>query len=108
MSSVKAITLNKLLNLYNISSIDFLSLDTEGYELNILNGLDLNIYRPKYILVELYPDEYDKVFNYLNSNNYNIYICKYTKSNSFTNYNKTTNPTWDGTHNDYLFVDSTL
>jgi FkbM family methyltransferase len=108
LSSVKAMTLNKILNVYNVTSIDFLSLDTEGYELNILNGLDLKNYRPKYILIELYPDEYDKVFKYLNSNNYNIYKCKYTNSNSFTNYNKTTNPSWDGTHNDYLFVDSTL
>tara|TARA_Y100000385_G_scaffold277566_1_gene324694 strand:+ start:1605 stop:1838 length:234 start_codon:yes stop_codon:yes gene_type:complete len=63
LSSVKAITLNKILNFYNVNNIDFLSLDTEGYELNILNGLDLNIYRPKYILVELYPDEYDKVLH---------------------------------------------
>ena len=34
------------------SMIDFFSLDVEGYELNVLEGLNLNKYRPKYILVE--------------------------------------------------------
>lgn len=32
--------------------IDFFSLDVEGYELNVLNGLDLEKYRPKYLLLE--------------------------------------------------------
>ena len=32
--------------------IDFFSLDVEGYELNVLEGLNLTKYRPGYILVE--------------------------------------------------------
>ena len=34
------------------NNIDFLSLDAEGYELNILNGLDLHKWTPKLICVE--------------------------------------------------------
>jgi hypothetical protein len=32
--------------------IDFLSLDVEGFELNVLKGLDLRRYRPRFLLVE--------------------------------------------------------
>ena len=36
----------------NLPTIDFFSLDVEGYELNVLDGLNLSHYRPRYILVE--------------------------------------------------------
>jgi FkbM family methyltransferase len=36
----------------DLPEIDFLSLDVEGYELQVLKGLNLSIYRPRYILVE--------------------------------------------------------
>ena len=97
--SVKTNTLEKILdsNASNIK-IDFLSLDTEGYELEILDGLNLNKYRPTYMLVEIYKKDYEKIVKYLNENNYQL------KCN-LTNYNKIDNPNWDGTHNDYLFYD---
>lgn len=50
--SVPATTLNSLLKKHNITKIDFLSLDVEGYEISVLNGLDLNLYRPTYCLIE--------------------------------------------------------
>lgn len=105
---VKAITLSKLLDKCKVENIDFLSLDTEGYEYNILKGLDISKHRPKYILIELYPGEYDNVVEFLHLYNYKQYKCPYTKSFSFTNYNKIDNPNWDGTHNDYLFVDGNI
>lgn len=41
--------------------IDFFSLDVEGYELNVLRGIDLSKYKPKYILVETKrPDQVDR------------------------------------------------
>ena len=43
--------------------IDFFSLDVEGYELNVLKGLNLEKYRPKYILVE--SDFFDEVNDFL-------------------------------------------
>jgi len=36
----------------NLPEIDFFSLDVEGYELQVLEGLNLSKYRPRYILVE--------------------------------------------------------
>jgi FkbM family methyltransferase len=66
-SVAKAIQLSKLLTKYNIEKVDFLSIDVEGYELNALNGLDLSIHRPKYILYEYHDqfgfiDDYEKYF----------------------------------------------
>ena len=97
---VKAITLEKILDEHCHTNIDFLSLDTEGYELEILKGLNLNKYRPKFMLIEVYKKDYNDIVNFLNLLNYKLH-------SNFTNYNKIDNPVWDGTHNDYLFVDNT-
>ena len=83
----------------NIKYIDFLKIDSEGYELNILRGLNLNKYRPNYMLIEVYKVDYNNIVEFLKENNYNL-IC------NFTNYSKKTNPCWDGTHNDYLFMNN--
>lgn len=98
---VNAITLERILDNILPSNIDFLSLDTEGYELNILQGLNLDKYRPNYMLIEIYTKDYDNIITFLNDNNYSLL-------SNFTNYNSTTNPYWDGTHNDYLFIDKLL
>lgn len=91
---VRCYTLEKLLNdNFPNKEIDFLSLDTEGYELEILKGLGK--YKPKFILVEIYTKDKEKIFEYLENIGY--------KGFNFTNYNKVDNPFWDGTHNDYLF-----
>ena len=100
---VKTITLEKILDLYldKNKKIDLLSLDTEGYELNILKGLNLNKYRPYYILVEITNitnENYKNVLDFLKLHNYELY-------GNFTNFNKTDNPGWSGDHNDFLFVD---
>ena len=99
--SVKVNTLEKILNENNYKYIDFLSLDTEGYELNILKGLNLDIYRPKFMLIEIYNYDYDNIFNYLKSKNYQLH-------SNLTNYNNIDNPGWDGSHNDYLFMDNDI
>lgn len=50
--NVNAITLTQLLIKHNIEKIDFFSLDVEGYEIDVLNGLDFDVFRPKFILIE--------------------------------------------------------
>lgn len=98
---VNVSTLEKILDKNNITTIDFLSLDVEGYELNVLKGLNLNKYRPIYILIEIYIDQYNSIYDYLTNNNYRLL-------SNFTNYNLIDNPGWDGTHNDYLFIDNNV
>ncbi len=50
--NVNAITINELLLKHKIDNIDFFSLDVEGYEIDVLNGLDFTNFRPKFILIE--------------------------------------------------------
>jgi FkbM family methyltransferase len=49
---VPCISLHNLILKHNIKSIDLFSLDVEGYELEVLNGVDFSYIRPKYILIE--------------------------------------------------------
>lgn len=66
----EASTLNDILNKSNSPKIiDFLSLDVEGAELEVLKGIDHSQYRFKYILVEC--RDKDKMFNYMKNINYN-------------------------------------
>ena len=95
--NVKAKTLENILDEHlKENNIDFLSLDTEGYELNILKGLNLQKYKPSYMLIEIYNFDYENILKFLNEFDYEL-VC------NFSGYNKKDNPGWDGTHNDYLF-----
>jgi FkbM family methyltransferase len=50
--SVPARTLTSVLAEASPERIDLLSLDVEGYEVQVLEGLDLARFRPRYVLVE--------------------------------------------------------
>jgi len=65
---VSARTLESILDEVKPSKIDFFSLDVEGYELNVLRGVNLKKYRPLYILVEA--RHYEDVNTYLCENGY--------------------------------------
>lgn len=110
MSSVKGERLNRsasqkvpvrslqsILDEIKISHINLFSLDTEGYELKILKGIDFNKTTFDYLLIEIYPQEYQEIISYLDEKGYKMV-------ETFSNYNYVTNPGWDGTHNDYLFA----
>jgi len=96
--SVPAMTLEAILDKHNAPlEPEFLSVDAEGYELNILRGLRLKRYRPTCILVEIYTNEYDDIYSFMTENGYILH-------SNITQYNHGDNPGWDGTHNDYLFA----
>ena len=88
--------LYKILDYLDVQKIDFMTVDTEGYELDVLDGLNLEKYRPTYLLVEIYETHKEAIITYLTGFNYMLL-------ENITNYNKLDNPGWDGTHNDYLF-----
>lgn len=53
-------TLSQVLAQHGLERFDFLSLDVEGYELSALRGLDLQRFRPTWMLIEArYRDEID-------------------------------------------------
>lgn len=90
-------SLQSILDESKINHINFFSLDTEGYEFNILNGIDFKKTIFDYMLIEIYIDEYNKIVSFLKNKGYDMVCC-------LSNYNKGSNPGWDGTHNDYLFT----
>lgn len=61
---VPARTLTSVLDEAGAGRVDFLSLDVEGYELQALNGLDIERFRPRYVLVEArFREEIDRRLN---------------------------------------------
>lgn len=67
----EVITLNSLLNNLNIQYIDFLSIDTEGWELDVMRGFSVEIYQPKVILLENYTHA-ESYVEYMKTINYNL------------------------------------
>lgn len=94
-------SLQSILDECRLEHINFFSLDTEGYELNILKGIDFTKTTFDYLLIEIYVDQYTDIVSFLTSKGYDLVTC-------LSNYNRISNPGWDGTHNDYLFKRRTL
>lgn len=59
---VKVRKLNTILKEINLTKVDFISIDTEGWELEVLEGFDIKLYNPKVVLLEnyLYDEHYIK------------------------------------------------
>ncbi len=64
-------TLTSVLKEAGTAEIDFFSLDVEGFEIQVLNGLDMNLFRPHWILVEcLTPQAREEMSDYMTHKNY--------------------------------------
>ena len=71
IKELNTISLNDLFSKNNIKEIDYLSIDTEGTEFEILKSLNFEIYRPKVITIEHnYKDYRKKIFNFLQEKKY--------------------------------------
>jgi FkbM family methyltransferase len=66
--SVPARTLTAVLDEHHLRFVDLLSLDVEGYEIEVLKGFDLKRFRPCHILVE--ESGRDEVDDYLTNHGY--------------------------------------
>ena len=89
-------SLQSILDEVHLQHINFLSLDTEGYELHILRGIDFAKTQFDYLLIEIHKDHYHEVVSFLSEKGYEM-------ADNFSNYNHLTNPNWGGYQNDYLF-----
>lgn len=72
---VPCMTLDSLLSKYSVSTIDYLKIDTEGHELNILNGYSWKIL-PTFLKVETKHIDSDKIKKLLERKNYRVYFEK--------------------------------
>ncbi len=95
-SVVKATQLSSILEKNKINRIiDFFSLDVEGYELEVLEGINFEKFRFKYILVETV--NIKKLNNFFIKKNFEL-------AERLSNYNYDDRPEYG----DYLFVNKSL
>lgn len=85
--SVPLVTINSIIGKHFPHGVDILSLDTEGYDLEILQSLDFKACAPKIICVEtLHYDEHGKPYkqqaiaDYLTSRGYTLYADTHINS----------------------------
>ena len=100
VKSVQTTTLNSLIenSKYNHQKFDFLSIDVEGLELEVLKGFDISLYKPKIVVIE-YLDLSLKKLEIKNLNIDNIMnssIYHFMKKNNYVLIN------W--LHSDLVFV----
>ena len=82
----------------NLDHIDFFALDVEGYEMEVLRGIDFDKVHITYMLIECNTDKYsyEELLQFMINKGYS-YIA------NISNFTKENTPTWPGTHQDYLF-----
>ena len=96
MVTIKTKTLTSILKEHDIKNVDFISLDVEGFEFDVLRGFDFNIWQPSYILIEINGDAKTFIDPYLEK-------FGYKNIKNLSDFGPHNNPLWDGTHNDYLY-----
>jgi hypothetical protein len=96
-TEVRARTLQSILTQHNIINVDFFSLDVEGYEMEAIKGIDFTKTRIQAIMIEVYSHIKDKIDQHLSDNGYRPGV-------NISNFSKKTHPSWDGTHNDFLYI----
>ena len=76
--NVQVNTLNFFISKYfkKLGKIDFLNIDAEGGELNVLKSLNIKQYKPQLICIEIHNSKnmYDTNYNYLKSSNIYKYL----------------------------------
>jgi FkbM family methyltransferase len=92
---VPAYTMNEILEKYNVEKIDFLSLDTEGFEYWILKDLNFEKWAPKWAMIEWNIGE-DELFPFMESKGYECIgnISQFTVEDD---------PGYQNLHQDFLF-----
>ena len=58
-------SLSEIIDESGFETIDFMSVDVEGFEYEVLQGLDLSRHRPNYLLVEVWKQNEHHILNYL-------------------------------------------
>lgn len=69
---VPTVTLDQLLRARNVDRVDFVSLDIEGFELQALEGFDIDRYRPELLCVEMHGDTAGQVQRHLAAHGYEV------------------------------------
>ena len=100
--SVETETLNDILTDNLINKIDYLNIDVEGHEIDVLNGFDINRFSPEIVSIE-FLDLTMKKLEFRNNNLNNVLdsdIFKYMTKNGYGLIN------WN--HADLIFINNKL
>ncbi len=94
----KASTFKDLAIKHNIKKVDVFFLDVEGYEMNVLNGIDFEGVDITYMVVEVNSLIYslDEVDRFMGSKGYENIL-------NISDFNIIDFPSWKGHHQDYLY-----
>ncbi len=78
-------TLNSIIenSIYKNKEIDFLSIDVEGYEIEVLKGLDFNKYKPKLVVLEFIDHEIKEFYNQKINNILNSQLNKFMENQNY-------------------------
>lgn len=63
---VECKTLSEIIDMSGLTRFDFMSIDVEGFELQVLKGLDLSRHAPTFLLVEVWEHDRENIKAYLN------------------------------------------
>ena len=101
IKSIKTDTLNNIIknSKINTKKIDFLSIDVEGNELNVLKGLNFKKYRPKIISIEFIKPNVKEFYQHDIKNIFKSDIYKFMISKKYKLVN------W--IHDDLIFISKT-
>jgi len=92
---VPTYTVTQILNYFEIDHIDFFALDVEGFELDVLHGIDFETWSPTYFLIEWNAGE-DELFPFMESKGYE-------NLGNISDFNLVDDPQWPQNHQDFLF-----
>ena len=81
LEKIETIKLSDLFESLNLKSIDFLSVDVEGLDFEVLNSNNWDKYRPKVIVTEIFSEGFellttDKIYQLFKKNGY-ILFCNF-------------------------------
>ena len=85
---IKTTTLTNLLKRRKIKRVDFMNIDIEGHELEVLKTLNFNYFHIKVICIEILMNK-NKIFKILKKNNYKLNFKSYVNYIFVRNENKT-------------------
>lgn len=95
--TVQTMSLSEAIDVAGFSTIDLLSLDVEGLELEVLNGLEFERHSPRAIVLEVRRDDAWALLQILTLHNYVLVenLSRFAQSSA---------ETWTKDHEDFLFV----
>lgn len=97
-SAIRARTFTDICNQYNYTHVNLFTLDVEGYEFEVLKGIDFDNIEIDFIIVEINYNHYsfDELNQFMADKGYNYIV-------NISNYNTTEVPGWGGNHQDFLY-----